>query len=82
VASPDRVADGRLIAAVRSDLADAHGHGTATGVRLIWTADHLDAARRLQSDVASAAVGPGWFVGHSRRSSSRLEVSAAPVGRP
>ncbi|MCW2706629.1 MAG: hypothetical protein JWM22_471 [Frankiales bacterium] len=78
VASPDRVADGRLIAAVRSDLADAHGHGTATGVRLIWTADHLDAARRLQSEVASAAVEPGWFVAHSRRGSSRVE-SPAPV---
>jgi hypothetical protein len=51
----DPVADGRLIDAVRHDLADEDGHASATAVRMIWTADHLDAARRLQAAIA----GPG-----------------------
>jgi hypothetical protein len=50
----DAVADGRLIEAVAADLQDGDGHATATGVRVIWTGDHLDAARRLQE----ALVGP------------------------
>jgi hypothetical protein len=44
----DRVADGRLVEAVGRDLRDSDGHATATGVRVIWTGDHLDAVRRLQ----------------------------------
>jgi hypothetical protein len=48
----DRVADRRLIEAVRLDL-DGGGDKAATAVRIIWTGDHLDAARRLQ-----AAIGP------------------------
>ncbi len=60
---PDAVADGRLVAAVERDLRDADGRATATGVRVIWTGDHLDAARRLQEMVveparASAGDGP------------------------
>ncbi|HEX4016768.1 MAG TPA: FUSC family protein [Frankiaceae bacterium] len=51
----DPVADGRLIDAVRHDLADEDGHASSTAVRMIWTADHLDAARRLQSAVAGPA---------------------------
>ncbi len=53
----DSVADSRLIDAVRHDLADEDGHASATAVRMIWTADHLDAARRLQSAVAGPARG-------------------------
>jgi uncharacterized membrane protein YccC len=55
----DDVADGRLVEAVRRDLRDRDGRATATGVRVIWTGDHLDAARRLQDmlvDPARAAV--------------------------
>ncbi len=52
----DPVADRRLIDAVRHDLADEDGHASATAVRMIWTADHLDAARRLQSAVAGPAA--------------------------
>ena len=52
--APDSVADGRLIHAVATDLQDGDGHATATGVRVIWTGDHLDAARRLQESL----VGP------------------------
>ncbi len=62
----DEVADGRLIAAVARDLGDADGQATSTGVRVIWTGDHLDAVRRLsemlvgpaRAAVAEQALGP------------------------
>jgi hypothetical protein len=44
----DGLAEGRLVAAVSQDLRDGDGHETATGVRVIWTGDHLDAVRRLE----------------------------------
>lgn len=44
----NEVADGRLVDAVARDLRDSDGHSTDTGVRVIWTGDHLDAVRRLQ----------------------------------
>jgi uncharacterized membrane protein YccC len=50
----DTAADGRLVDAVRSDLREADGQASATAVRMIWTGDHLDAARRLQATL----VGP------------------------
>ncbi len=50
----DADADGRLVAAVANDLRDGDGNQTATGVRVIWTGDHLDAVRRLQEGL----VGP------------------------
>ena len=50
----DRVADGRLVDAVRHDLRSADGRASATAVRMIWTGEHLDAARRLQRII----VGP------------------------
>jgi uncharacterized membrane protein YccC len=50
----DKVADGRLINAVRQDLQTEDGASTAAAVRVIWTADHLDAARRLQQTI----IGP------------------------
>lgn len=43
----------RLAETVGSDLRD--GHAAATGVRVIWTGDHLDAARRLQIALADNA---------------------------
>jgi uncharacterized membrane protein YccC len=52
---PDRAADGRLAEAVARDLHDPDGNATATGVRVIWTADHLDAVRRLQEILAEPA---------------------------
>jgi hypothetical protein len=45
----DELADQRLIDAVRHDLGGEDGQATATAVRMIWTGDHLDAARRLQT---------------------------------
>jgi uncharacterized membrane protein YccC len=51
---PDAAADGRLVEAVRTDLTGEDGQGTATAVRMIWTADHVDVARRLQGRI----IGP------------------------
>jgi Fusaric acid resistance protein-like len=51
----DLAADARLVEAVRRDLRDEEGRATATAVRIIWTGDHLDAARRLQATLVSAA---------------------------
>lgn len=48
-------AEARLVESVRRDLADDNGQATATAVRIIWTGDHLDAARRLQPSLAAVA---------------------------
>ncbi|WP_344666867.1 FUSC family protein [Catenulispora yoronensis] len=45
----------RLAEAVRRDLYDPDGQATATGVRIIWTGDHLEAVRRLEPVLATAA---------------------------
>jgi hypothetical protein len=47
-----------LLEAVGRDLRDGDGNATDTGVRIIWTGDHLDAARRLQETL----VGPARAV--------------------
>jgi uncharacterized membrane protein YccC len=52
----DEVADGRLVETVRHDLSGADGKASETAVRVIWTADHLDAARRLQTALIGAAT--------------------------
>jgi Fusaric acid resistance protein-like len=52
----DDGADERLADMVGKDLRDADGNGTATGVRVIWTGDHLDAARRLQKMLVGPAL--------------------------
>jgi hypothetical protein len=51
----DDSADGRLVAAVRRDLSGDDGRATEVAVRVIWTGDHLDAARRLQVPLVGAA---------------------------
>jgi len=51
----------RFVEAVRHDLLGQDGNATATAVRMIWTSDHLDAARRMQVslvDPARAATDP------------------------
>jgi uncharacterized membrane protein YccC len=50
----DLAADRRLLDAVGRDLRRDDGKATSTAVRMIWTSDHLDAARRLQDTL----VGP------------------------
>jgi hypothetical protein len=52
---PDPGADQRLVDAVSSDLRGEDGEATATAVRMIWTGDHLDAARRLQGTLTAPA---------------------------
>jgi uncharacterized membrane protein YccC len=51
----DKAADSRLVEAVRHDLRGSDGEVSGTAVRMIWTADHLDAARRLQMVVITPA---------------------------
>jgi uncharacterized membrane protein YccC len=52
----DRIADGRLVEAVRRDLDGGDGKASATAVRMIWTGDHLDAVRRLQRLIVEPAA--------------------------
>ncbi len=52
---PNPEADARLLAAVIRDLRADDGEATATGVRVIWTGDHLDAVRRLQKMLVPTA---------------------------
>ncbi|MFE3410546.1 FUSC family protein [Streptomyces mirabilis] len=47
----------RLVAALRQGLASERVRTARTAMRLIWTADHVNAARRLQDAVHSAAAG-------------------------
>ena len=65
----DRVADGRLLDAVRHDLQGEDGRASATAVRMIWTGDHLDAVRRLQKII----VGP------ARAASDHDDPAPAPA---
>ncbi|MCW2530116.1 MAG: hypothetical protein JWM76_4976, partial [Pseudonocardiales bacterium] len=51
----DDEADSRLVQAVRNDLRGDDGRASATAVRMIWTGDHLDAARRLQATLVEPA---------------------------
>jgi hypothetical protein len=44
----DGEAEERLVNAVRQDLTGDDGRWSATAVRMLWTADHLDGLRRLQ----------------------------------
>lgn len=50
----DQAADTRLVDTVRHDLAAADGAGTSTAVKMIWTADHLDAVRLLEGGMVEA----------------------------
>jgi uncharacterized membrane protein YccC len=70
---PDAAADGRLTNAVRHDLTGEDGQGTAIAVKMIWTADHIAVARRLQGRIA----GPVHTAADVRQRTQRL----FPVGR-
>ncbi|WP_089104927.1 FUSC family protein [Streptomyces hyaluromycini] len=45
----------RLVESVRTELSDGQGRPTPVAVRIIWTDDHVDAARRLQPGLSEAA---------------------------
>jgi uncharacterized membrane protein YccC len=47
--------DTRFVWVRQHDLIGRDGGATATAVRMIWTGDHLDAARRLQATLAEPA---------------------------
>jgi uncharacterized membrane protein YccC len=51
----DALGDHRLLDAVRADLTGNDGRASDTAVRVIWTGDHLDAARRLQEALVDPA---------------------------
>jgi hypothetical protein len=67
----DTVADGRLLDAVHRDLGGDDGQGTATAVKMIWTADHIDALRRLQTQV----LAPARTAGAATRAAAAVGVS-------
>ncbi len=50
----DTAADERLVETVRHDLHGEDGQLNATAVRMIWTGDHLEAARRLQEVIVGS----------------------------
>jgi len=54
----------RLAASVRGELVDDQGRATPEAVRIIWTGDHVDAARRLQPGLAAAAGARAAGAGH------------------
>jgi len=60
----DALADGLLLDAVRRDLDGGDGRAPATAVRMIWTADYVAAASRLQR----ATVEPARAIAAVRRS--------------
>ena len=51
----NEIAADRLVEAVARDLRGTDGYATATGVKVIWTGDHLDAVRRLQDTLVEPA---------------------------
>ena len=51
----DSDAEERLVNAVREDLTGDDGRWTGTAVRMLWTADHLDAVRRLQAGIVQTS---------------------------
>ncbi|MGO9784732.1 MAG: FUSC family protein [Streptosporangiaceae bacterium] len=75
---PDEAADGRLIVTVQRDLSGTDGRGTATAVKMIWTADHVDVARRLQAPIAAPARRAAAY----QRRSQRRSLAAARPGGP
>ncbi len=63
----DGAAGGRLIDAVQRDLSGTDGQGTAAAVRMIWTADHVDAARRMQARIIAPARLAAAYLRRARR---------------
>ena len=78
----DERADARLVEVVRRDLSDADGQATATAVKLIWTADHIDAARRLQREIAEPGANVAALQGARRSWWSGQARHRRTVGNP
>ncbi|MEU5311578.1 FUSC family protein [Streptomyces sp. NPDC021562] len=60
----------RLVASVRTELSDEEGRATPVAIRIIWTDDHVDAARRLQPGLADAAKARARARHHGTRTAS------------
>jgi hypothetical protein len=72
--------DTRLLDALARDLSGVSGRAGATAVRMIWTGDHVDYARRLQDTLVAPAravlerrqssppstAGAGWTLRRAR----------------
>jgi phosphoserine phosphatase len=63
----DVAAADRLLEAVRRDLAGPDGSATATGVRIVWTGDHVDVVRRLEAELTGPATSAARVVRSRRR---------------
>lgn len=74
--APDGAAGGRLIDAVHDDLSGEDGQRTVAAIKLIWTADHVDVARRLQA----AIIGPARLAAAHQRRRSFLGEDAGWLG--
>ena len=48
----DELSQDRLVEAVRHDLSDGHAD---VAVRIVWTGDHVETARRLQATLVAPA---------------------------
>ena len=78
---PDEAADGRLIDTVQRDLSGTDGRGTAAAVTMIWTADHVDVARRLQTRIAAPARRAAAYQHRSQRLQQAGVRSAGGCGQ-
>jgi hypothetical protein len=84
----DAGGDARLVDAVSMDLRRDDGSATATAVRMIWTRDHLDAARRLagtlvepaRDAVRSLTPVPLMLPAHWRAMAGRTNRRTLPTG--
>ena len=78
--SPDGAAEARLVEAVARDLRGRDGNASETGVRIIWTGDHLDAIRRLQRTLVGPAVAVAGQIHRPVGARGRLRAATATLG--
>ncbi|HWD79097.1 MAG TPA: FUSC family protein [Kribbella sp.] len=52
----DHPTKARLVDAVQHDMYDTNNQATPTAIRILWTYDHLEVVRRLQSSLVTAAA--------------------------
>ncbi|MFK0150650.1 FUSC family protein [Streptomyces sp. NPDC090493] len=71
----------RLVESVRTELSDGQGRATPVAVRIIWTDDHVDAARRLQPALSEAARAQARAQ-HRRAGRAPAGLTPAPGAGP
>jgi uncharacterized membrane protein YccC len=77
--SADTLGYRRLTDIARRDLNGDDGRVSATAVKVIWTAGHLDAARRLQSQIAAPAATVASLQAGGSRTPRRLRWGRWPA---